>query len=88
VKRITFKDKPDIEYPCQWVFKVFGTSEELLRDAVEEIMPGTACELTLSRSSRRGRYVSMNLELTVVSDPDRAGIYEALSAHARILLVL
>jgi uncharacterized protein len=82
------KERPDIEYPCAWIFKLFGTEEALLRQAVGEIMPHTDCLLTLSRTSRRGRYLCMNLELTVVSDEDRTSVYEALSAHPGILLVL
>lgn len=80
------KDKPDIEYPCQWIFKVFGTDEGMLREDIAGIMPGSSYELTLSRSS--SRYLCMNLTLTVVSDLDRTAVYEALKAHERILLVL
>jgi len=51
-------------------------------------MPFGRYELTLSRTSSRGRYLCMNLELTVVSDSDRTSVYEALNAHEKILIVL
>jgi putative lipoic acid-binding regulatory protein len=82
------KEKPDIAYPCPWTFKLFGTDENLLREAVAELMPLAGYELTLSRTSSRGRYLCMNLELTVVSDEDRTSVFEALNAHSQILLVL
>ena len=88
MKRLPGNRKPDIEYPCRWTFKVFGTDEGLLREAIAGIMPGTAYELTLSRASRQNKYLCMNLELTVVSDTDRTSVYEALHGHSRILLVL
>jgi uncharacterized protein len=80
--------KPDIEYPCVWTFKVFGTDEALLREAIAGIMPAAGYDLTLSRTSRHKKYLCMNLEITVVSDVDRTSIHEALSGHSQILLVL
>jgi uncharacterized protein len=80
--------KPDIEYPCRWVFKVFGTDEVLLTEAIAGIMPASSYDLTLSRSSRHGKYLCMNLALTVVSDSDRNAIYEALIGHSQVMLVL
>ena len=88
MKERPVKEKPDIEYPCRWTFKVFGTGEALLREAIAGIMPGGDYCLTLSRASRHKKYLSMNLELTVVSDLDRTSIYEALNGHSQILLVL
>lgn len=80
--------KPDIDYPGKWVFKVFGKDSDLLSETIAQIMPGSDYTLTPSHSSSHGRYHCLNLELTVVSDEDRISIYEALSAHKDILIVL
>lgn len=88
MKEFTGEKKPRIDYPCRWVFKLFGTDECLLREAVAGIMPGADHDLTLSRTSRNNRYVCMNLALTVASGEDRDAVYEALSGHSRILFVL
>lgn len=88
MKRIPSGEKARIEYPCTWVYKIFGKDQEVLHKSIAMIMPGSEYRLSLSRSSRNSRYCCMNLELTVVNDEDRLGIYEALSAHQEILLVL
>jgi uncharacterized protein len=88
MKRLPRNRKPEIEYPCRWVYKVFGTDEGLLRKVIAQIMPMAGYELTLSRSSRHRKYLCLNLELTVVSEEDRTSVYEALSGHSQILLVL
>lgn len=88
MKHLPLNKQPNIDYPCRWVFKLFGKDMDLLREAVGRIMPAESYSLTLSRSSRHDKYHCMNLELTVVSDEDRHSIYEALTSHPDILLVL
>lgn len=88
MKRTPRDRKPDLEYPCRWTYKLFGTDRERIRSAVAQVMPGSDYTLTLSHSSRQNRYHCMNLELTVVNEEDRLGIYDALSAHQEILYVL
>jgi len=80
--------KPDIEYPCTWLFKIFGRDREAMQRAVARMISGRRHALTPSRSSRNNRYHCMNLELLVQSDEDRLGAYEALNAQDDILLVL
>ncbi|HNY65579.1 MAG TPA: DUF493 domain-containing protein [Deltaproteobacteria bacterium] len=88
MKQLPGNRKPEIEYPCAWTYKLFGTDEAELREAVARIMPMDGYDLSLSRSSRHGKYLCMNLTLTVVSEEDRTSVYEALHAHDSILLVL
>lgn len=80
--------KPDIRYPCIWLYKIFGNDRESMREAVGLLFPERSYALEPSHSSRNNRYHCMNLEFTVKSDDDRLGIYEALNAHPDILLVL
>jgi putative lipoic acid-binding regulatory protein len=88
MKVLTGNMKPDIEYPCTWVFKLFVKDRDMLGEALPGIIPGREYTLTPSRSSRHKRYHCMNLELTVLSDGDRLSVYEGLNSHASILLVL
>jgi putative lipoic acid-binding regulatory protein len=80
--------KPDIRYPGTWLYKIFGKDRNSMREAVDHLVTGRSYALEPSHSSRNNRYHCMNLELTVESDEDRLGIYEALNAHPDILLVL
>lgn len=77
-----------IEYPCRWLYKIFGTDQDRMREALGEVLPGHDYTLTPSRSSRHRKYHCMNLDITVPSDEERTRIYEALRAHSAIILVL
>jgi len=90
------QDRPLIEYPAPWSYKVIGTDEDAVRAAVREsldagLLPDTGdreFQLGLSRESRGGRYLSLHLSLTVLSEEERDGIFRALKAHPDVLLVM
>jgi hypothetical protein len=85
---IPMKGKPEIQYPCAWRYKIFGTNQALMREAVERIITVGDYNLTLSRSSSHSKYHCLNLDIRVMSEEDRIGIYQALMAHQDIILVL
>ena len=78
----------ELEYPCLWVYKLIGPSEDDLRAAVLETIAGVEYTVELSNRSSRGRYVSLNVHVTVSSEGQRTGIYEALRRHRAGRLVL
>ena len=80
--------KVKLDYPCQWLYKVIGIEEEQLRKAIAEIIPDTPCEINLSKSSSSGKYLCLNVELTVQSEEERNSIYESLKAHQHVKVVL
>lgn len=80
--------KLDLPYPCRWVYKVIGGDEQTLRSAVADIVQEREHALSLSRRSARRNYCSLNVEVLVYDEQDRVTIYEALSAHPAIKLVL
>jgi len=82
------KGEVELEYPCKWIFKIFGTDQTIMKDAVSKIIPDEDYSLTPSRSSSKKKYHCMNLELTVTSDENRTDIYNILSNHDDILIVL
>jgi putative lipoic acid-binding regulatory protein len=80
--------KLQIEYPCTWIYKIFGTDQAQMCAAVAGIIPGEDYSLTPSNSSRTGKYHCINLAITVSNEQERTGIYEALRGHSAIVLVL
>ncbi len=80
--------KPDLTYPCPWVYKVIGRDMERLRTAAAEILSGRAYSATPSRSSPGGAYHCLNVEMTVGNEPDRLGCYEKLRSHPDVIMVL
>ena len=82
------RSKPDIEYPCHWLFKVIGGGSEAVAAAIAEVMGETAHIVISSHASSGGRYHSFNLELTVTSESHRDDLYRALAACPVVKVVL
>lgn len=82
------EDKPVIEYPCRWLYKIIGSEAREIEVAVQQIMGETEHTLDLSHTSRTGKYVSFNLEVTVASEEARNFYFAALRHHASITMVL
>ena len=80
--------KPQIDYPCFWVYKVIGRDLEGLRCAIAEVMTGSEHTVTPSQSSKGGAYHCLNVEMTVESEPVRLGFYERLRRHPSVIMVM
>lgn len=80
--------KVQIEYPCQWLFKVIGSDQQQLQKALLEIVADDSCQISLSNSSRTGKYHCLNLEVTVRNEEERNAIYMTLKAHPQVKIVL
>ncbi len=80
--------KPVIEYPCQWLYKVIGKDEEKLRLALTEIIVHPTCDISYSNSSSKGKYLCLNVEVTVQNEDERNAIYLALKEHPHVKIVL
>lgn len=85
---MTSECKPEISYPCPWVYKVIGRDLGLLQGVVEEVLSGQAYSTVPSRSSKGGAYHCLNVELTVESEPERLGFYEKLRRHPAVIMVM
>lgn len=77
-----------IEYPCRWVYKVIGRDPQAIRRAVMELIEIDGVTLESSHRSSGGKYVSINVAVTVRNERERTGIYEALKRHRDVRLVL
>ena len=81
-------DRPEIEYPCRWSYKVVGESEERLRAVIRKVVGDTDHTLKLSNTSRTGKYVSLALDVLVRDEVQRRGIGQTLHEHIDVRLVL
>jgi len=80
--------RPDLIYPIRWSYRIVGTSAEILRALVAEIMGPHEHALVPSRASRTGKYVSYHLTLVVRDEAHRLDVYERLRRSETILRVL
>ena len=79
---------PKIEYPCRWQYKIIGESRTEIRRVVEQLVQERPLALVDSKVSSGGRYVSMNLEVTVHGDAERLELYRLLAGDPAIRVVL
>ncbi len=80
--------KPNIDYPCPWLFKVIGFAPEEIEKAIAEVLGDADVKISASKVSSSGKYHSLNLEMVVASEEERDAVYENLSAHDSIKVVL
>jgi len=81
-------EKVQIEYPANWEYKLIALSEDLIKIAVEDVIDSREHTLVHSKSSKGGKYVSMNLDMLVHNEDDRNVIFEELKKHQNIKMVL
>jgi putative lipoic acid-binding regulatory protein len=80
--------KLELEYPCNWCYKVVAYERAGIEIAVMEILAERPYSLNPSKTSSSGKYISMNLELLVHNEDERTYFYETLKAHQHIKMVL
>ncbi len=89
--------QPEITYPTKWSYRIVGTSEAELRQTISQILdefhnqnnnPTPAHTIKTANQSTNGKYLSLNLEITVQTEDHRLQIFNALSTHPKIRYVL
>jgi len=86
VKLFGQDDRPEIDYPCDWEWTLVGRDEASLRDAVALVLAGDYT-LRVSRTSRTGKYVSLQLSARVGDEAERLAIGRTLHGHRDVLFV-
>lgn len=81
-------NRPKIDYPCEWEYLIIGVNEELLKSAATEILNGRKYEISVSKTSKTGKYISLAIKTPVENEATRNNIYAALSKHAAVTKVL
>ena len=84
----TRSDKPIIEYPTSWVYKVIGEDPRRVTDAVAATLGDEPHEISPSHRSATGKYRSFNVEMVVRDERHRTEVFEALRDHPDVIMVL
>ena len=78
----------DLNYPCEWGYRIIGTHEKLIRQLVTDILCEQVFHLEASNESKTGRYVSLHLKTEVRDEAHRDEIFQRLVADEAIRIVL
>jgi uncharacterized protein len=81
-------NKPHIEYPCDWNYKVIGTDVDKMIKAIELITEGMDYKISSSNVSTNGKYFSLNLKVFVSSEILRDIIFAKLKDIEFVKMVL
>jgi len=79
---------PEIQYPCEWTYKIIGVDIDNILITIEEAVLGLDYDITPSNVSKNGKYVSLNLKLEVPNEVVRNLIFENLIKSPNIKYIL
>lgn len=80
--------KPNIEYPCNWDYKVIGTNVDEMIKAIEQVAVGMEYKISSSNVSSKGNYFSLGLKVYVTSGVIRDIIFAKLKESEFVKMVL
>jgi hypothetical protein len=80
--------QPEIEYPCEWEYRVIGSNDVLLRHAVAEIFADKIYTLSLSNVSSGAKYLSLAVTTIVINEEERNNLYVSLRKHSAVKIVI
>lgn len=79
--------RPQIEYPCEWSYRIIGDDIKKMVEAVENAVLNLEYDLQASNISNKGNYFSINLKVMVENEVVRDLVYEKLTKHKNIKMV-
>jgi len=77
-----------IEYPAHWNYKVVGRDKFALKRVINEAIFEMDYTIKESKSSRNGKFVSLNVDVVVHSEEERKSTYELLTKLEGVLQVI
>ncbi|MDX1809351.1 MAG: DUF493 domain-containing protein [Sulfurospirillaceae bacterium] len=77
-----------LDYPLVWEYKIILEKEHDAKLVGKEVLEDREHSIKKSQDSKKGKYISHTLKVTVHSDEDRKAIFQALKEHLKIKFVL
>ncbi len=84
------KNDPEmkIKYPCQWIYKVIGLTEDAIQKAILGSVQEKEYRVSPSNSSKTGKYCSLRLEVKVKDEDERNQVYKELTNNPDVVMVI
>lgn len=81
-----------MEFPCQFTFKIFGEHHDAFAQNMQQLMlahdPAFEAARMEIKASRNARYLSVSCQVNATSVQHLEEIYQALSEHPMVKMVL
>ena len=81
-------ERPKIDYPTQWGFKLIGRDKEALLACIKEAMGEKEHLCSLGNASRTGKFHSYNASCTVDTEEERNRIFKYCQDHDAVDMVI
>ena len=82
------QEKPQIEYPTNWGFKIIGRDEEKLKACIKEVMGGKEHLCSLGNRSRTGKFTTYNASCIVEDQEERDRLFKCFQDHDDVEMVI
>lgn len=81
-------ERPEIEYPCEWGYKLIGRDKVKLEACIFDVVGERAYKTKAGNTSSKGKFHSINMTCKVESEEDRNRIFKAFSDHEDVKMVI
>jgi len=81
-------EKPKIEYPTNWGFKIIGRDKEKLKACIKEVMGGKEHLCSIGNASKTGKFHSYNASCIVESQEERDRLFKCFQDHDDVKMVI
>jgi len=82
------QEKPKIEYPTNWGFKIIGRDKEKLNACIKEVMGEKEHLCSVGNPSRTGKFHSYNASCIVESQEERDRLFQCFQDHDDVDMVI
>ncbi|WP_294954248.1 DUF493 domain-containing protein [Sulfurovum sp.] len=82
------QDKPKIEYPANWGFKLIGRNKEALHACIKEVMGDKEHLCSLGNASKTGKFHSYNASCIVDDQEERDRLFKCFQDHDDVEMVI
>jgi putative lipoic acid-binding regulatory protein len=81
-------EKPEIDYPCEWGYKIIGKDKVFLEASIFEVMGERDYKTPTSNTSSKGKFHALTTACLVDSQEDRDAIFKAFQNHDAVKMVI
>lgn len=82
------QDKPQIEYPTRWGFKITGRDKEKLQACIKEVMGEKEHLCSIGNSSRTGKFTTYDASCIVEDQKERDRLFKCFQDHNDVNMVI
>ena len=82
------KHKLELEYPCQWCYKIILLDKDDPHKIAKDILQDREHNIKHSNASKKGKFKSYDINLTINSDEDRTTLHKKFNEHKDIKMVI